>query len=83
MSNTVFKVKNVPKKYISRSQMRQKNIANLTSNERVKMALAAAEARSKINRTPIIPTQLIKYNIESGKRDTSIDSIAMESDLNN
>ena len=45
------------------------------------MAIAAAEARSKLNRTPIIPTQVIKYNVE-GKRDTSIDSIAMDSDLN-
>jgi hypothetical protein len=56
----------------------------VTSNERVKMAIAAAEARSKLNRTPIIPTQVIKYNMEGGgKRDTSIDSIAMNSDLNN
>jgi hypothetical protein len=47
------------------------------------MAIAAAEERSKMNRTPIIPTQVIKYNISNGKRDTSIDSIAMESDLNN
>jgi len=47
------------------------------------MAIAAAEARSKMNRTPIIPTQVIKYNMRNGKRDTSIESIAMESDLNN